>query len=1040
MSVSIFKPRSNITPVNETGLSTSNNINHELTRNNYYCMSKLPGLPSIFKSQQFLNAYSESFSNYSLVINEQHIYVWQYNSSDHSPLAIQFPIEKFQLPMAILTRPTNGIHNGLQHQDPGLIIIDSISGLIKFYESVQHAPTLGLINDKSLELNINLKKGEGITLAENIEPSGIIIATSHQRCILITLRDFKHKPHLSTTELINNGSGIFDFFNKTGDNEIVAIRSGKKISEIIQEILILDSIGNYHLITFNLISSVIEYKKSFKQTLHIDIDGYPSANNEIKYLDIWPLENYDNVYLALCQINNRDLFLITLKIDKSGVLLYGSHRLKTASAANSNSKPKLYLPKPSTTAFIIIDNSIILTDLNTSYIESQNTSITYYKPRWEDVVRLKSSVEIIGSGYENQTTSQNPSIILITNNFGILKLEKFPEQESISKKDIDPILIVKSHIEQGIFYSSASSEIDFDLSQKFDNNTILQAIELINEEILNSKSSYLPKKISITELTKLKVKLFKELINYILRNFDLSKVIPKIAQSLEKANVALNLWKYIDENNFQSIFEQVQPHYKLFFIEGLSKISVVLNKFIQKIDELNKPVIPLIITTLYHGLYINDIQYQNQNKSSLNWLSTTDILMRVEAIFTREYSNKKQTDDVNAYYVVESLYYFFNKTISCMTETDDLKLDEYAQFYNSHKSNWIDILLNIGYISQAIEISEKYHDFAALAKILDIQRDSNFIDISTYGQYFEEYGYEFASHLYDYYLKYNKIQILILDFTNYKQEYLYRWFEENPKKTSKVSWIRYLLDKVFIEASNSLVLNAEKSRDNLKNQQLKYSMAKLACIAGGDNEIEDLNKELKLIKVQTIIKEKLGINFNVLKQDFYIKNYLNENIKDYKIVESFLHRFIEDYQLTPSELINLISTFRPSLIDNFGELALNVAKLISNENERKFYIKVVFTKLLTIGDNEIITNGTDEMIKESNKKTSLYKALVNHHDLLDFCKLFINNPKLNDNYEIDTTIREFNDVLLKQLQDKFKNDKKFKSWVESIIEQIKFSS
>lgn len=88
--------------------------------------------------------------------------------------------------MAILTRPSSGTG-----QDPGLIIIDGISGLVKFYESVQHAPSLGLINDKSLELNLPLKKNECIVVAENIEPSGIVIATNFNRCLLISLRDFK---------------------------------------------------------------------------------------------------------------------------------------------------------------------------------------------------------------------------------------------------------------------------------------------------------------------------------------------------------------------------------------------------------------------------------------------------------------------------------------------------------------------------------------------------------------------------------------------------------------------------------------------------------------------------------------------------------------------------------------------------------------------------------------------------------------------------------------------------------------------------------
>lgn len=151
--MSIFKPR---TIVKQSSTLPTAAV-HELTKNQHYCVSKLPALPSVFKSQadSFTNAYSDSESNYSLVINEDSIFVWCYKSTDATPLSIEFPIDKsiFQLPMAILTRPSSGTG-----QDPGLVILDSVSGLIKFYESVQHAPTLGLINDKSLEIDIPLKK------------------------------------------------------------------------------------------------------------------------------------------------------------------------------------------------------------------------------------------------------------------------------------------------------------------------------------------------------------------------------------------------------------------------------------------------------------------------------------------------------------------------------------------------------------------------------------------------------------------------------------------------------------------------------------------------------------------------------------------------------------------------------------------------------------------------------------------------------------------------------------------------------------------
>ena len=218
-----------------------------------------------------------------------------------------------------------------------------------------------------------------------------MIATSLQRCILISLRDFKSKPQLGYMELLNN-EGFTKVF-KPETNEIVAIRSGKITNHgTIQEILVLDSSGNFYLYNYNLFSATaspyVDKKKSFRQSIRVEFDAYPGSNQFATFLDIWPV---DDIYLALCQIE-QSLYLVTLRIDKSGALPFGSHKLKTANFPSS--KPKLYLPKPGKTAFVIIDNSVILTDLNTSYIESKNT-LTYYKPRWEDVVRFKSSVELL---------------------------------------------------------------------------------------------------------------------------------------------------------------------------------------------------------------------------------------------------------------------------------------------------------------------------------------------------------------------------------------------------------------------------------------------------------------------------------------------------------------------------------------------------------------------------------------------------------------------------------------------------------------------
>ena len=53
---------------------------------------------------------------------------------------------------------------------------------------------------------------------------------------------------------------------------------------------------------------------------------------------------------------------------------------------------------------------------------------------------------------------------------------KFPESQTDTV--IEPLAIVKSHIEQAIFYSDVN-EIDFDLSQRFEKDVIQGPLKLL---------------------------------------------------------------------------------------------------------------------------------------------------------------------------------------------------------------------------------------------------------------------------------------------------------------------------------------------------------------------------------------------------------------------------------------------------------------------------------------------------------------------------------------------------------------------------------
>lgn len=1139
---SVFRTRSLAEPVGtkkESSLDAliSPSQLTELTKNEYFCVSRLPALPSVFDNQSILNAYSDYSSNYSIVVSENSIHVWNYKSIDATPLSIQFPIDTSAnlLPLTILTRPSNG-----NSKDPGLVIIDSTTGLVNFYESVQHAPALGLINNKLLELTvpINSNRGEYITLAENIEPAGIAIATSWKRAILISLRDFKGKPKLSYLELLkprNLGERIVSFFSgKFNDDsvisndEIVSIKSGKISNNgLTQEIIVLDSGGGFNLFLYQLVSahgnSFVDKNKSFLQSFvpHIknSFDSFlPGSNLTIKFLDIVPINRYDDIYLGLCHVQesfgrsqNKNLILITIKIDSTGVLIYGSHKLLTYIPNENqsfNTKPKLFLPNPGKTVFVTVDNSVFITDIDTSYIES-TSSVGYYKPRWEDVVRFKSSVDIIGYGYENASSQSNPAVIILTQNCGILRLERFSnEDNTINKETSDPLVLVKSHIDQAIFYSS-SQEIDFDLVQTYSEDVTIKAIEQTVDEILNSSSPYMSEFLpAIGDSLSLKISLFKQLIDYCERNFKdvLPVILQKIVEPLEKSEVALNLWKVINEdkthaerlrklfketikNSKELNYESKEDVLRKFFSQDLEKILPILTTFIEKLVEGNVPmdmITNLVVQTQHNGVFLNEKKYISGKpifSAYKLWIFDSELLIRIEELFIQEFNGNNspltlsEANQENVIKYVEVLYFYCTSAIMYMEQQGNDQLIPYKRWYAGQRQIWIKILLKYSLSEAAIAISEENRDFLSVAQVLDDKFkkiDERYGDQShemselkdRYIYYFEKYGYAFASELYTYYLKNDDIQPIILQFTNYKK-YLYQFFDANKEKVSKIAWIRYLLDENFALVTYSLLNNSNQDLEienedrkqavveSLDNLELKYSLAKLSAIAvtGLESSVEECENNLIQIRIQkhlrdsilNIYRERELITLDKLSEQF---NKKVDAIQAKQLIEPSFKKFKSNTLMNPVDLINYLTLLSSSIVgQNAYSYSLKLASLLPNDQQFQYYTKIIWLRLLTIGDDwsTIIksNSATDDDTKTKKRvhDTVLFKTLTDVSEnqiCLDLLNEVLQTKMIIEGNGSNSPTKTINKDLSAKLNNLSKTGN-FHSWIDSIQHEAKLT-
>lgn len=1032
MPTPIFKPHRKLLEdigANPVSNHFTKSKSKELTKNINYCVSQLPALPSFFHQDTTIyNGYTDHNSNYAVCICEEGIFVWPYLSTDSLPLVIEFPFESVSiegnpvLPIAILTRSSNG-----NVRDPGIVIIHNSSGLLEFFESVQHSPALGLINNKNhqIKVPINIEKQEFIVFAENVEPAGIIVVSSWKRVILVTLRDFQNKPNVICIEIMKPVNSVLKLFNlgtSSVNTDIVTVRSGNLSNGSQQEIIIQESNGLCHFFQVNLLQpsgpevDPNSFKHSLNSYMELSIDGF--TQYEFEFLDIHRLfHQSDDSFLILCLVtrnHEKNLLFVTAKIDSSGVLVYGSHISNSFKYIN-HENIKMFIPYLETTVFVVIDNNVILTDLDYSYFSNQGT-ILYYKPRWEDVVRLEKHVNIIGMGFENNSASTNPAIILLTSNLGVIRVERFPH----TNKEYSQYDIIKSHIEQRIFYPD-SQVLDFTLTD-YDANIVEQSIDEIIGEIVNSKSPYLDEFSVTRSYLEKKVTLLKSFIDDCQKNYHLNESLSlKLVYGLEKVQFGLYFYNELDgEDDFATkskeiLLEILNRKYKTdtdilrhFFIYKLEDINDVFTAYVSRateIDLASNRLLSLIAQLLYDAVLCNEMTYFKHITVRKSWIFDTDVFFQVEKYFQTRFANYSEltypieirNNIVKLYNV---FYYFINQALVYMKIELNNDLESYRLWYQQNKVKWVQNLVWNNLNEEAITLVENYLDFTSLSLILENERDK-IIDshgklsqeysslIARYYGYFEKYGYDFAEALFTFYIDNNNPQILLTTFDRYKS-LLHEYFAKNPHKVSNIAWISYLLDNQFITASTILIESArDHSGESVNNQELKYSLAKLGLLTGNVNNKDALfqiESKLILLRIQRSLYRYVieglpqGDNED-LKLELLANNFLNPKIEKSTLLGIFkpsFSSFVNNRLLAEETLIDYLTFIRPS--SKYYNGFANAFKVASLLPDYKLQMKKIWCRLLVITDNwqELTSTEqrTDEFIKRTIRNSTIYKTMV----------------------------------------------------------------
>lgn len=763
----------------------------ELTKNSKYCVLKLPTSPVQLKNtsqDEYLTGSTDESTSYAMFTSSKGIYVWKYDLSEEIPQVFFFESSSSNPnasnTLGSLVSPIAGI------KEPGLVTIVPETGIVTYWESVGGAFANELLQKKKQIVHqIKLHGSEYIDCIENIEPAGVVAITNVGRFILITFRDGTGKPILQSETMRTSGSGflatIKDAVTLSGSRRgVVSIKPGKYIDRDERHAIAITSSCNLLIWDcFRTGQSRLLLEENLQEAMLDSISSlYPHANTTFTVHDVEYHNNADYVYVLGSSVNNKDTqeiayFLFTFTLQQNVLNILTTHQFKTFTSPSS-CRPQLLLPKPYNTLFVCFSDAVILTDaIPKSLNELSKVS------RWEDTVMFLQGVEAFAFGKEdlvevNKKVNRYPSIIAMTKQAGILRIERYTQEEEAednlsgtSQSQVTKFVkgfdfdIAKTKIEQAVFYGHREefeNPVDFEIRKELqlDPEVIRRAVTQVSSEILSSTSPYLPPILpALGDHLELRWEALNHMGQFLHQNFPNelnlnSKLV--LLWDLEKLCAAKSLWEEYNnklgeqENNTSAvnIFPEIIPSttgnqngdkvrsWFIHSIKDIPKLFMPASNYSAKhensvniLEEVNNVLLTAISFSAYPTRAVFGSQYFGITEETVGsiepWTGSSEVLsaflqqyqQTVKAL--ESFSKQDQhytTLSEQLVHIVSALCHIYCDRIAWLKETE--QPSKVAQTYKTTRDEWIHSLAKFGQKQEAQQIAEKYKLFKSLAILL----------------------------------------------------------------------------------------------------------------------------------------------------------------------------------------------------------------------------------------------------------------------------------------------------------------------------------
>ena len=492
----------------------------------------------------YLRSHFATDQGYAIVVTHSHAIIWPYETVSSSPPpadVFTVTIPEFCKDASDLT-PFGFIVSNSTSGTPGLLILSPSTGRMVYWETLSDASVLGLVRQKHIGIQgtiSGLLSGEHVTDITNTEPSGVIVTFSSGRIAHITLRDPQGKPSVSVSFLRNaariTSGGLFNGIKSvlggtSWRKEVAAVKAGDTFQRGQRDVIVVTSEGRLqiwdtHWNNGNILRGEVDIRPNVCEALSENqLD--PTLEHDVKVLDLVCVveEHKGSADPGQTGCQSTKLFCLVSSSPRSGpttvavleLRLTGSEicvistfpvEVQNLKLNLDGTKPKLHIPRPRSTAFIIWGQNVIILSLAKSK-DSPSAELSMASKLaslpFQDRLcfRAQEQCEVLGTEAEDQNSEhKHPACIVMTRGFGVVRVAALP-RKCLSNGLEGTHVTAKHKLEQIVFYGMMSGNpLDFDDADAlaFLPEELEDAALGICREVLQSRSKYIANSTSSIE-------------------------------------------------------------------------------------------------------------------------------------------------------------------------------------------------------------------------------------------------------------------------------------------------------------------------------------------------------------------------------------------------------------------------------------------------------------------------------------------------------------------------------------------------------------